>query len=412
MDSCGIRAIHLLPKLGEFPLLRHIPFPIVGGMVGWWAWGGSSSVAWLVLLLVLPVAWGLARSRWSAGALMLAYYFAGTRGLPGGVTVFFGEESSWLGWSFCSAVCLLLTIPFVILWSANERGHGWRFVLAAGTSAVPPLAIIGWLNPLMVAGAIFPGFGWVGLVLTGLLLAGLAAQRWRMVAGLGLVIVLANGWAMGHTVSAPKGWRGVDTQFSQLASGRGGDAGELLAAMDRVQWVKQFADTVPANSVWVLPETILGPYRKAEFSLQETETALTARGSRLVVGVELYRADGQYSNAAVVLGAAKGEDRVAVQNLPVPISMWKPWAKNGAVADIFGHGNVIRVAGQRVGVMICYEQLLAFSGFWMMLKRPDVLVGMANVWWVKDVSIPMIQGQMMASLGRLFGVGVVKGVNW
>lgn len=390
-----------------------VVFGMAGAAVGWIAWGGGTEVWRLSWLLLLPVGWGIARSRWSASLLMLGYYLGGARGLPGGTAVFFGESSPWwVGWACWLGACVLLALPFMVLWSAQALGRGCRFVLSAGVSVVPPLALIGWINPLMVAGAVFPGLGWAGLALTGFLLTTLATRRWRATVGLGVIALSANGWSAAHAVQVPDDWQGVDTHFSRLGSGGSGDAIALLAAMERVRWVKSFAASVPANSVRILPETVLGPYgRMAKFSLVDTEAGLAARGARILVGTELLLQGGRYLNAAMVLGAAPGEGRSAVQNIPVPISMWKPWASNGAVADIFGHEGVIEVQGQRAGVMICYEQLLAFSGFWMMLERPTVLVGMSNLWWVKDKSIPVIQSQMMGSFSRLFGIGVVRAVN-
>lgn len=58
------------------------------------------------------------------------------------------------------------------------------------------------------------------------------------------------------------------------------------------------------------------------------------------------------------------------------------------------------------------EQLLAFSVLRTMVSKPDVLVGAANVWWIRDRSIPVIQEQMLKSFGRLFGVGVVGAWNY
>jgi len=389
-------------------------FAVIGMLVGMMAWGQGPEIWRLGWLLLLPVAWSYLSSRWAAGGLMFAYYLAGARGLPGGVGIFFGEASSWwMGLAFTVGVCTLLTLPFLLLWSAKVGGRGWRFVVAVSVSLVPPLAIIGWINPIMVAGALYPGFGWLGLGLGGGLMYALAGRQWSWAVVMLAAAIAANGWTVGHEVKAPDGWQGVDTHFSRLNGGQPGNAGELLAAMERVHWIKEFADTVPANSVRMLPETILGPFgASAEWSLREVEAGLASRGSRVLAGAEIYRDDGRYLNAVVVLGANPGEQRMAVQGIPVPVSMWKPWAADGALGAVFSDGGVIGVLDRRVGVLVCYEQLLAFSGLWVMAKSPDVLVGAANAWWVRDATIPVIQGQMMDSFGRLFGVGVVRGVNW
>jgi apolipoprotein N-acyltransferase len=215
-----------------------------------------------------------------------------------------------------------------------------------------------------------------------------------------------------NDVRAPAGWQGVDTNFSRLSSAGSDDAGQLLAAMKRVEWVRKFAERMPAHSVRVLPETVLGSVDgMAELALHDAQATLMARGSRLLAGAELLQADGRYQNAVMVLGAKAGEQRMAVQNIPVPVSMWRPWAPDGAVADVFGMGNVIEVNGARSGVVVCYEQLLPFSLLWVMMSRPDVIVAVSNVWWARETSIPDIQRQTVDAFGRLFGVAVVAAKN-
>lgn len=165
-------------------------------------------------------------------------------------------------------------------------------------------------------------------------------------------------------------------------------------------------------SVRILPETVLGPVGdSARFMLTDVSARLAKRGSRLLVGGELNLDDGRYQNALLVVGAKKSEDRQAVQGIPVPVSMWHPFGKAGAVADVWGHSGLIEVAGKKTGVLICYEQLLTYSILWMMAEKPDVLVGASNLWWVTDKTIPVVQAQMMMAFGRLFGVPMVRAVN-
>lgn len=394
-------------------LLASFPFLIVGILVGLLGWGSGPEVGRLAWVMLLPFAWGLAGGRWPASMLVVGYYLAGVRGLPIGSVVFFGDTApGWWGWAFWVAACALLSTPFVLLWSAEQCARPWRFVLAVCLSAVPPLGIIGWVSPLAVAGVIFPGLGWAGVVLMLGAMAALAGRSGRWIMALMAVAVMANGVAFLSEVRAPAGWQGVDTHFSRLSSAGSDDALQLLATMKRVEWVRQFAEGVPAHSVRVLPETVLGSVDgMAELALHDTQATLMARGSRLLAGAELSQADGRYKNLVMVLGAKAGEQRMAVQNIPVPVSMWKPWAPDGAVANIFGMGNVIEVNGALAGVVVCYEQLLPYSLLWVMTSRPDVIVAVSNVWWARDTSIPDIQRQTTDAFGRLFGVAVVAAKN-
>lgn len=384
-----------------------VTFGLVGSAVGWQAWGGGAEVWRLTCLLLLPIGWGLARSRWSASLLILGYYLGGARGLPGGTAVFFGSDSpAWLGSACYLAACLFLTLPFFILWS--KSGSGWRFVAATCVSVVPPLAFVGWINPLAVSGVLYPAMGWIGLAFTIGMIMALAVRSSQWILTLVFMTVFANV----HYVApaAPAGWSGVDTHFPQLGSGRG--LGQVIDAMKRVDWLVRYADTVPANSVRVLPETVIGPIGdSARFLLADTSARLAKRGSRVLAGGELEQDDGRYLNAVLVVGAQGSDGRQAVQGIPVPLSMWHPFGKAGAVADLWGHSGLIDVAGKKTGVLICYEQLLTYSVLWMMTENPDVLVGASNLWWVTDKTIPVIQAQMMTTYGRLFGISVIRAVN-
>lgn len=385
-----------------------------GACVGWFAWGGSSEIWPLSGLLILPIGWGMARSRASAGLLMLGYYLASARGLPGGIGVFFGDSAPWWsGWVLWATTNAFLAVPFFVLWSERIGSRPWRFVLAVCVSIAPPLAFIGWVNPLAMAGVLFPGLGWAGLALCMGLFAALVARSGRQIVWLAVVVLVANLAALARDVAAPVGWLGVDTMFSRLGSGGSGDASVAVATMARVEWMKGFLDSVPAHSVRVLPETILGSYGPvAAWKLEAAIERLSARGSRVLVGAELYTDGDAYKNAVVVLGARDGEDVEAVEGIPVPISMWKPWASDGAVANVWGRGASVEVLGKRASVLVCYEQFLMFTMLKAMVNKPDVLVGVANVWWIRDASMPVVQVQMMESFGRLFGVPVVRARNF
>ncbi len=390
----------------------------IGGLIGWLCWGSGLEISRLSGLLFLPFLWALAPSRWSAGILMLGYYLAGARGLPGGIGVFFGDSTPW--WSGCLLwlmTAILLTLPFLLLWSSRSNGRRViGFVIALCMSAIPPLGLIGWINPLSVAGVLFPGCGWIGLAMTVGLMSAIVGERswgWKwIILFMGLAAV-ANASSPAWRIAPPAGWQGVDTRFSRLGSGGSDDAGVMLATMRRVEWVKAFLDAVPENSVRVLPETILGAFGPmAEWKLDDAVGRLRARGSRVLVGAELYVSDYRYKNAVMIFGASNGEKREAVQGIPVPVSMWKPWTSDGAVANVWGGGSAIEVNGKRVSVVVCYEQFLLFSMLKAMVSKPDVLVGVANVWWIRDASMPVVQGQMMQAFGRLFGVPVVSARNF
>ena len=227
-----------------------------------------------------------------------------------------------------------------------------------------------------------------------------------------IVSLIANVGHSNDDVKVLQGWHGVDTHYSQLGSDGASDSSQLLMALERIKWIRLLVGNMPSNTVHVLPETILGSMNSVtRFLLQDIEDALIVKGSRLVVGAEMPLSDGRYQNVAIILGAQGRDEKMVVQGVPVPIGMWKPLGSSGAVADIFGFGNVINVNGSHVGVLICYEQAIPFVYLKTMLEQPNFLISMSNLWWANRSDVPNIQHQTMSAFNRLFNMSVVSAKN-
>jgi hypothetical protein len=333
--------------------------------------------------------------------------------MVGGANVFYGDATPvWFGWVMLTLSSALLALPFGVLWTYEKNRRPFRFLMAVCAVTLPPLGTFAWLTPLAVAGALFPQMGWAGLMLLGVLFSVLVARRWSWAFTVAVVALAANLLSGNPDVEPPIRWGGMDTSFAKLSGAGDDDAAQKLEALGRVNWVARSVEDMPENSVLLLPETVLGNLDGVgRAALQDTEITLRARGSRILVGAELSLPNGQYQNAMVVLGAQRGEDRAAIQSIPLPVTMWKPWAADGAVADLLGRGNTIAVNGQRVGVAICHEQLLSFSLIRLMLDQPTVIAAASNVWWAATTTIPIIQQQTVQAFGRLFGIAVISARN-
>jgi len=70
------------------------------------------------------------------------------------------------------------------------------------------------------------------------------------------------------------------------------------------------------------------------------------------------------------------------------------------------------IAGQRAAILICYEQLLPWSYVTAFVKRPTILVGVANASWTKNTVVPDYQNAVLRSWARLFGTPVVAATNY
>ena len=390
--------------------IRALPL-VVGGALCGLAWGHEGH-AWLIgLAAVMPLLWHWSASRSWAGAIALAYYLAGSRGLPFGAGIFFAESApAWFGWALWLVAGLVNALPWFILWSQNPRRQAWTMPVALVLTALPPLGFIGWTNPLTAAGVVFPRLGFVGLALLVVGLVTVVLRRWPELTAVAGAAVVANVSAALWIKPAPwtASWSGQDTHFARLQTDAKTD---LLGEGQRVIQILMIAGQVEPGRVVVLPETVLPRVRHgndfAAMMLADVSARLKAKGSAILVGAEVAAPGQKLQNVLVALGDAGGP---LVQRVPVPIGMWRPWAAESIAADPLASG-VGLVADRTVAYSICYEQLLVFPLLVSMVHGPDLIVGAANDWWARDTSIPTIQGQALDTWGRLFGVPVVRATN-
>jgi hypothetical protein len=369
------------------------------------AWGMDDRPGWALAAAFMPLVWFDAGSRLAAGAVALAYYLAASRGIPFGAGIFFAESApQWFSWALWIGAGVLNAGPWILCWSQRPRQRLLGLPLAVTLSMVPPMGLIGWTNPILAAGWIFPGLGFVGLALLVWLWMAIATVKPVWVVGLLVAAVAANEAASERWT--PKGWMGINTEFGRYRVAAG--VSDFLEAFRRLQTVKVVAAELAPGSVAVMPETVLGLYTEVTATeLADVAAGLTARGSAVLVGAGRAHGTG-FENGLVVLGEAQRS--WISQRIPVPVGMWRPWAADSVAADPWGSG-VVMVAGKRVAVLICYEELLVWPALVSMAQRPEVIVGAANDWWARDTSIPAIQRQSLVLWGRLFAIPVIAAVN-
>lgn len=379
-----------------------------GALVGL-CWG-LAGAAWLIVLSgVMPLLWHLARTRWTAGAVALAYYLAASRGLPPGAGVFFDVSApAWFGVALWIGAAAINSLLWFAVWSRDPARRAWLAPLILVLTALPPVGFLGWTNPLTAAGVAFPGMGFVGLAFFVGFVAAAVRASWPAVAMFAAASVVANVCAVAWPTApaAPlANWSGRDTHFPKLQSA----SVDILGEGQRVMFVMQLARELQPGQVLVLPETILPrltPF--ATSMLADTSKTLQAKRSTILVGAELGAPGEPMRNVLAVLGAEQGHE--LVQRVPVPIGMWRPWQKDAVAADLWGSG-IGRVAGQKIAYSICYEQLLVYPVLVSMAHAPAALIGAANDWWAKDTSVPAIQEQSLDAWGRLFAVPVIRAKN-
>lgn len=358
------------------------------------AWHGNAAL--LPLAYALPAAWGMARSRTGAYSVALAYYLTASRGIPAGAAVFFGRDTLfgsalWLG------TALLLAVPFALLWRRNPGP--WRVMMALILVAAPPIGIVGWANPVSAAGVLFPGAGWLGLA-SAFALAGLLA-RWP---GGFLLIAAFALTGLPKTPAAPDGWAALQTAYP--LGGQGGFLADAKRQMALARRVESRGD-----QVLILPETIAGRWTPASRFLWNEAAALAARrGQTVLLGAAWPAENGaQYHNAVLRLTEG-GAVPIYRQLMPVPISMWRPWAGDGARPAWFLPQSA-DIAGRRAAFLICYEQLLLWPPLIALSQAPDVLVGLSNGWWARGTAIPAIQAAALEAWALLFDTHLIHADN-
>jgi hypothetical protein len=114
-----------------------------------------------------------------------------------------------------------------------------------------------------------------------------------------------------------------------------------------------------------------------------------------------------FDNTFLILGA---ESSTFYQRVPVPIGMWQPLGKNGVPLRLDAPG-VVEMGGQRVAVLICYEQVLTYPILASMLQHPTIVVGISNTFWFAGTPIPRYQASSINAWARLFGVPHLLAVN-
>jgi hypothetical protein len=414
--------------------------------------------AGLVAAIAMPATCLAADSRKAVFRNAIGYYSAGLWPMIQGAQRYLGNSSSTstavLIWLCCS---MLLACPWTIAWTPASRwSYLWRVPVANLAFVVPPLALIGFISPITGAGYLFPGTGWLGLavaaVLPGLVLTQsvTTSRAARASLSLAAAAVIALGLATNvfgdSRITTPAGWEAVHTQFGNLSESRN----EFMA----MQAIQQFVATSSAR-ILIFPESMVPRWSEATAEFwRQTLIECRDRGQVVAIGAGLpvsvpnprdRKTDAeivqQYDFAAAIAalrvrdrrlptataGSARNDSRTDSyentllflgaqssafhQRVPVPIGMWHPLGIGGVPLHLNGPA-VIELDRQRVAVLICYEQILVYPVLASMLQRPTVLVGISNMYWFSDTTIPRYQASAIRSWAKLFGVPSLTATNF
>jgi hypothetical protein len=369
------------------------------GAIGWSGRAGA-----LPLTILFPAVFLIQRDRKSAYAVALVYYAASTWPLVPGANTFFGPHSNrWLGVGFWLAASCLLAIPWGIFYFSSWPARYVSAAAALAATTFPPIGLFGWASPLTSAGLLFPGFGWGGILAT-ILLPPLIARRPLMgvIATIALIVTA-------HSVAPKKPmtrstWAAINTTF-----GREPERPDPVREFQTATIIQQLADKSVARVV-VFPEAAAPRWNDAtDLFWEPTLQALAGRGRTVLLGTTVgFPGTLQRLNGVLIRGADK--PGFFIQHVPVPFSMWRLFSHSGFPLRLGGPGTV-QVAGERAGILICYEMLLTWPVLSLSLEHPTVLVGVANDYWVRDIPIPELQQMCISAWARLFSIPALMARN-
>ncbi len=368
------------------------------GAIGFAAWQGA---LWAMPLSILaPCLIATQPTRVAAGATSFTYYGVASVPVIAVAEVYWptlGQRSVLL-WITVAAV---LSLPSMICWTQRRSRRPWTTGAAVVLSAVPPLCIIGWASPLVSAGVLFPNSAWLGLAVTLALPSLLLSGRARKTALLTAAVASFLWNIQSKPISAPRGWQGETTCIHRQQPAD--DLGEF-AIEERLQ----NAAISSRSTFLVFPE---GAVRRWTAATDEFwRASITGSGKTLLVGAGLPIPGAQnYNNSIVIVSEIRRAE--VHQRIPVPGGMWTPFRRDGGFAlNLFAPGTA-DVGGQRIAVLICYEQLLVWPILRSAIERPTLLIAVSNEVWTGNTRIPLIQKTCVRAWARLFGLPVLSAIN-
>jgi apolipoprotein N-acyltransferase len=394
--------------LNKLPSQKDALLTLTSALVGYI--GFTAELRAATLVLAVPVLWTLADSRYAAFAVILSCKLAASRGLLPGAAVFLSESHTL---PQAAALYFLMStgvsLPFLVFWDKDGRLKAIALISAFLVAYVlPPLSLIGIINPLSATGAIFKGWGFAGIFAMMGIYMSCALSRKTAYSFLCVIAMFAvlppNSW---YKPPKAEGIMEVDTFFGRLGSG----SFDFELDYERTKMVFENLERRKAgktdSQIILLPETIAGRLNDTGLELWKDKIQRLFPDKAVIFGAELPTGDGKkYDNAALMIHS--GETVWTRQRIPVPYSMYKgPFAKTGANLHLWECGLLPLPDGRKAAVIVCYEAFLTWPLIVSMRQKPDVIICTANLWWCGETSLPVTPRTIVSLWSLTFGVPAV-----
>lgn len=383
---------------------RSPPQILIAACLGWLAWGSFSFGWFQSSALLLPVLWSSAQSRVTAGLIVMAYTAAASRGLVLGAMEYFDAHLLY-GLFLWLLANILPGLAGFICWHQSPLTRVFLIPVLLMMLIIPPVGFVGWAHPLTGAGWLMPGLGWLGLVLSVLLIMALAykAPIRNGLFAIGPVLLLSA--ALSAPAKTVADWQGHNTSFHF-----GVGSSPIRNPLEEIErhWALQDQVSETDGGTHVFPETVGGLWN--EQAQNEWQAFLKRQEkTNVLIGAHLPNQDGSYSNAVIQV-TPKGSQIIYKQRLPIPFGMWRPWAIDTAKPTWLQQPGVSFISGKPVAFLICYEASLMWPMLHSLLAEPELLISMSSTWWA-PASIQRSQHHTMTSWANLFSLPLVEAYN-
>ena len=382
--------------------MSYIIISLTGMFIAYISW--SLSVELTIFSSLLFFAYFYINQRSYLFTLILSYYLFSSRGLLIGTENYY--DSIYIATLIWLLSALLTTSVWITIWSSYQTKRLLLFPIMLTLLIVPPIGFISWVNPIISSAIVFPKFGFLGIafyLLSLYLVTLLLKDKSRTTQTIIIILILFISSAIYTPIKKQK--QNILYPINSNLKYKN-QAVDFLGDYRRQKKLLLLANRSKYNNL-LFHENALGSFNQNSMMIWER----LDNNKTILAGATIYhKRVGGYDNVLMEI-THNSYKTIYKQRVPVPISMWKPWIEQGAKAYPFQNPTV-EYQQSRVGVFICYEQLLTYTYLHTMFYEPKYIIGISNLWWVEDESIGIIQKRSLELWGRLFGKKIYYSENY
>lgn len=352
----------------------------------WWTLG---------LSLLFPVFLCKSEHRLVAFISALFYHLGASRSLALSSARFYDNDLI-MGLFIWTVGNLLTSGVYAILWHKNKWIRLVLIPLAFTLTALPPLGVTGWANPLVSAGIIFPGSGIAGFFYVTALYASLVAGSFPITK----IFALISLWCL-FTSKVPidPDIKAISTNFHKTDDLGRDDFARQQAMISMAQKSR--------GTILLFPENVVtGGWTPVSKSVWTRANI----GKILIIGATEFNSQGSKNKSNILSIVGKDQQKKYKQRQPVPFSMWRPFWANSYDASWF-ENPIVEIDKKKIGFLVCYEGFLVWPVVHSYLAGAQHISASSNFWWSHNHEMELIHSSIIKAWSRLFNLSYTIAVN-